>query len=101
MSCGCNTPKGDFAPEKDTWTRVSSLNMQNWDPYPELQDPKRCYENYYARSGTQASWNPSMPNLTRSVVISSERFVQDMRCCGPTPYNNLNQTWAPQKNYSL
>lgn len=103
MSCGCNNPRGSFAPEQDTWTRQSSLSMQNWDPYPDLQDPKNCYENFGNYAGANMRWDSFTPNLNRSVVISGsrEKFIQDMRCCGATPYNNLNQTWAPQKNYML
>ena len=82
MSCSCQTPKGSFASEQDTWTKQSSLSMQNWDPYPELQNPNNCYEKYKSAG-------------------SKERFIQSMHCCGTTPYNNLDQTWGPQKSYSL
>jgi hypothetical protein len=71
MSCGCNVPKGSFSTEQNTWTAQSSLSMQE-------SQPRQEQENYR----------------------SKEKFVQDLRCCGPTPYNNLDQTWAPQKDYS-
>lgn len=109
------------------WTKKSDLGPSNWDPYPELQNPANCYgnnvENYccnsnavYLREQNTVSVN-SAPNLTRSIGIFSpmaaqmplpargigtnEGFVQDMRCCGPTPYNNLNKTWGLQKPFTL
>lgn len=120
MSCGCQIPKGSFAPEDQTWTRASSLSMQSWDPYPELQNPNNCYgnrESYTGASmrrenfnyqvgnkqmdtGTNANWAPFVPNLNRSIIVA-ENYGNNLPCCRTTPYNKLEQTWGAQQNYSL
>lgn len=47
----------DFSPMAKTWTKCSSLEInRNYDPFPELLDPKNCYgsnpkENYQHGSG--------------------------------------------------
>lgn len=81
MSCyGCQIPLGNFAREDQTWTNQSSLNMSNFDPYPELQ-----------RSG----------NYQTATGSNSNRSIECYNPNNAIPYSNLNQTWSPQKNYSL
>lgn len=113
MSCGCGKlPKGTFSPQKDAWSCKSDLRMADWDPYPELQNPKNCYgtnvtENYCGCAlykiepdKIDANYSP----LQQSVIVGGTRAVKegyDMPCCRTTPYNNLKNTWSEQKPYNL
>ena len=114
MSCGCAKPKGGFSSQKDSWSCKSNLDMSNWDPYPELQNPKNCYgtnvENYCNCSNSscgifkveQNNIDSNYAPLQRSVIFAGAgRENYSSPCCRPTPYDNLNQTWGPQKPYSL
>lgn len=117
MSCGCGKlPKGSFSSQKNSWSCKSDLNMANWDPYPELQNPKNCYgtnvENYCNCSMRDCGLYKIEPNkidsnyvpLQKSVVVGGTNVVKegyDLPCCRPTPYNNLNNTWSVQKPYNL
>lgn len=115
MSCGCGKlPKGEFSPQRDTWSCKSTLGMADWDPYPELQNPKNCYgtnvaENYsngapkncmiykVEQNKIDSNYTP----LQRSVLVQGVKEGYNIPCCSPTPYNNLNQTWGAQKPYNL
>ena len=115
MSCGCGI-RNTFSPQKDAWSCKSSLSMSNWDPYPELQNPKNCYganvvtENYCGcgmKGGDpyrvqQNNIDSNYVPLQQSVVFSSTsvREGYDNLCCKPTPYDNLNKTWGSQKPYT-
>ena len=80
MSCGCTKEsKGNFSPLNATWTRQTSLDINNWQPYPELLNPKA--EGCYGRT--------------------TENFVQDPGCCNVRGHVDLRKTWAPQKKYFL
>lgn len=118
MSCGCGKlPKGTFSSQKNTWSCKSDLTMSNWDPLPELQDPKNCYgtnvvtENYCNCSMKdcglfkveQNKLDANYVPLQRSAIFSAAPIKESYTnlCCTPTPYNNLDKTWAAQKPYSL
>jgi hypothetical protein len=107
MSCG--TKRGDFSPQKDTYSCKSNLTMSSWDPYPELKDPKNCYGNYtegycgcgagYAYSVTPNSLdgiNAYAP-LQKSRVVNFTPSAKEKYCigCDPTQYSNLGGTWSP------
>ena len=102
MSCGCGT----FSSQKDTWSCKSDLKAANWDPYPELQNPKNCYgiktvtENYRAQykieqNKIDANYSP----LQKSVIFSTTPIKEGYS--RPTSYNILNDTWGQQKPYDL
>lgn len=115
MSCGCGKlPKGTFSSQKNTWSCKSNLDMSNWDPYPELQDPRNCYgtnvtENYCNCSMKDCGLYKVEPNridahyspLQRAVPVALSKENYSSLCCSPTPYNNLNKTWGAQKPYTL
>lgn len=112
MSCGCGKlPKGTFSTQKDSWSCKSDLTMNNWDPYPELQNPKNCYgtniENYSSCSNYKIEQNRiggDYKPLQQSVITSGSRMRENYintKCCNPTPYNDLSVTWATQKPYTL
>lgn len=108
MACCGKLPKGSFSNLKNTWEKKSNLNMNDWEPYPELKGPN-CFpsENYCnCSNGDCASFRtnspvvnnmPGVPNLERS--ISMEGFIWDTRSCCATPYNTLSGTWSVQKPY--
>ena len=108
-------PKGTFSPQRDVRSCKSNLDMGNWDPYPELQNPKNCYgnnvENYSNGASKDCMIYKVEPNkidtpyapLQRSVIFNATPVRENYAtpCCRPTPYNNLNQTWEEQKPYNL
>ena len=100
MSCGCGSaPRGDFSPLMDSWSKQSSLNMNSWDPYPELRNPNNCYENYgYNTDQRNVKWG-NVVDLGRSAF--KEGYETGVACCRPTAYINQNRTWDIQGKYSL
>jgi hypothetical protein len=112
MSCSSygKLPKGQFSGLKNTWSCKSDLTMNSWDPFPELQNPKNCYgtntENYENCSLYKTEKNRvggDYKPLQQSAITSGTllREAYSPLCCGPTPYNNLKQTWEKQKPYTL
>jgi hypothetical protein len=128
MSCGScgKLPKGSFSPLEDTWNKRSSLNMNSWDPYPELlpkveRDAQRMglfssSENYCNCSNGDCGKFKNIQDvvdvgnnfptpLYRTATISAsrfnERYVFDNRLKNPFPYDTLNQAWKSQKPYQL
>lgn len=121
MSC-CNGT--EFSDLKHTWTKSSSLVLDKWDPYPELQNPLNCYgantpmpkENYsgccgydsYGAGGYSNGMNQGPPSanlLNYSKVMAGpyrmkkETFLTP--CCQGTPYMGMNKTWGTQKPFTL
>lgn len=121
MSCGVNVG-GTFAPLDDTWSNSSSLQMNGWDPYPELLPQKGCYgqlENYCGggcSNNACASCNTDVaaiqqrpgPSLNRSVSIPPVRMRENFgssQCCQFTKapgakYQALGASWSVQQMYS-
>ena len=115
MSCGCR--KGVFAPEKDTWSCKSSLEPANWDPYPELQNPKNCYgantsakvEGYDLDNCAQYQLTPApianngSSHILQRAVITNARSVREAYGY-PKPrqtYSSVAASWSPQTPYTL
>jgi hypothetical protein len=107
MSCGTKS-SGNFSSQKNTYSCKSDSTMSNWDPYPELQNPKNCYgSNYepycmsdacrgsaYKTSTNNLDSMASYAPLQKSRVVSfEEKYCRD---CDPTPYDTLQNTWAVQ-----
>jgi len=114
MSCGTKT-RGNFSSQQNTYSCKSDLTMANWDPYPELQNPKNCYgANYepYCPSDRCLSYK-STPNnldsmssyapLQKSRVVNFTPVSKEKYCngCDPNPYDTLGMTWNTQGPYSL
>jgi hypothetical protein len=104
MSCGTKS-SGKFSSQKNTYSYKSDLTMSNWDPYPELQNPKNInYEPYcmsdacrgsaYKTSTNNLDSMASYAPLQKSRVVSfEEKYCRD---CDPTPYDTLQNTWTVQ-----
>lgn len=113
MSCGCRKQLGSFSSQKNTWSPQSSLRMANWDPYPELQNPKNLYgantvEKYCSSSNcdiyrieSSPITNSSTPILERSVIVAGRSFRESYETgakCGS--YMTVGNIWGEQKRYS-
>lgn len=122
MSCGVNIG-GTFSPLDDAWSKASSLNMGNYEPYPELLPQNGCYGRLetYCGSGCSnnacGSYNTDVaaiqqrpgPSLTRSVSIAPVRQMREnfgsSQCCqfSKAPgakYQALGSSWSVQQMYS-
>lgn len=82
-----------FAQQKDTWTKKSSLTMSNWDPYPELQGG--CEPFSY---GNTALSYPQ--NKTKGPSPYTESYTGKKGCVRYT-HESLGDTWLAQFRYDL
>src|SRR5690606_19272590 len=119
----CNL--GDFSNLNQTWSKSTSLTMNNYNPYPELTDKKNCYGNNDAQTTKNSkesycdgysllggnkpfpdifNYQLGMVNTGNMATLgmptkpSKEHF--DNACCG-NPYAKLKQTWDKQKKFTL
>lgn len=106
MSCGCRKQMGSFSSQQNTWSPQTSLNMANWIPYPELQNPKNLYirEKYCSSSGCDLykveSDPTSTPILERSVIVAGRSFRESYESGAKCKsYTTINDTWGVQKPY--
>lgn len=113
MSCGSRKQMGSFSSQKNTWSPQTSLSMSNWEPYPELQNPKNLYgsntvcEKYCSSSGcdlyrveSAPITNSSTPILERSVIVAGRSFRESYeRGAKCQSYMTVNDTWGVQKPY--
>lgn len=109
MACGCRKQMGNFSSQKNTWSQQSSLNMANWDPYPELQNPKNLYgsntvEKYcssncdiYKIEASPISLSASTPITERNVLMFKESYNTSLK---GKSYLTIKDIWNNQKPYS-
>jgi hypothetical protein len=69
------TTRVNFAPLKDTWTENSDLKMDNWNPYPELENTLNNYNGCFYKEG--------YTNIKKS------------------NYCTLDSTWTQQNDFTL
>lgn len=67
----------NFANLATTWTSKGNLNFTDWNPYPELSNPKDCW----AQAG-----------MAYQTQFPRENYM-DM------PYRNLSQTYTPPNSF--
>lgn len=130
--CGSNKSllcgsKGEFSPVNDTWTRKTSLNMNDWDPYPELSGPMQNYKGCASGGACGGcgghSSSPSSEGYVRDYSPNTKpsqfdqllytwntqprysmehyNYRQDYILRNPTNYDALDKTWAQQSRYQL
>ena len=92
MSCSGN----EFANLKNSWSTNNDLKPSNFDPYPELQKTENyCCDGTY--NNLKSIHKQKQQILSNSVRVENYKDVKFI----PTNYDLLEQTWNPQKPYSL
>lgn len=123
MSCSRNSL--NFSSQMNTWSPKSDLKMNNWDPYPENQDPLNRYgnkmESYCACADalymvgqncldSGASYAPLQQGAVfKNIQLKGSRANKLMpskenyrnNYVNPINYNNLDLTWNNQKPFTL
>jgi hypothetical protein len=86
--------KGTFSDLQDTWSRKTSLQENDYDPFPELAPEAYCTGcKDYQTQGSSVNYSGPQARMPMK-----EKFC-DGRPRGT--YNTLGKTWSNQKDYSL
>lgn len=93
MSCN----NSGFSTRDNTWSSKSDLKPSNWYPYPEMLE-NYCDGCNYVSQKLAYSGNLNPGPLSNQHATMMEGY-QHMTKQGK--YEQLSQTWKPQKPYTL